>query len=79
MISPLSPACFISSLFTQLRYTVQMEDAEKQVFAALSDQNFTQYNFLRNKYYSYTHLSSILEIYAFGTIQDYFRTFFARF
>ncbi|KAF6009425.1 hypothetical protein HII13_003503 [Brettanomyces bruxellensis] len=49
-----------------------MNEIQKDVSAALADQHFTTYNWLRNKYYSYTDLSSILEIYAFGTISDYF-------
>ena len=52
-----------------------MNEIQKDVSAALADQHFTTYNWLRNKYYSYTDLSSILEIYAFGTIGDYFRKF----
>ncbi|VUG19842.1 DEBR0S6_01134g1_1 [Brettanomyces bruxellensis] len=49
-----------------------MNEIQEDVSAALADQHFTTYNWLRNKYYSYTDLSSILEIYAFGTISDYF-------
>ncbi|QOU20363.1 hypothetical protein BRETT_005019 [Brettanomyces bruxellensis] len=47
-----------------------MNEIQEDVSVALADQHFTTYNWLRNKYYSYTDLSSILEIYAFGTIDN---------